>query len=369
MSPSTPSLFRLFRRSRYWKPRPGGDEDGSDGHSQRERFAAAAVGLCLKHSPDFRQQFWRTICRSDSDPVSTPDLTMEVEPADWADLRLVAERGLPHRTVWVIEFKLTADLDDKQNPESDVFARPGEGYGALLSSHEGRGDADLRYVVLGSNSLPTGSGFIKSLGIAWQARRWCDLLPGMGHEDGLTTDLFDCLGQLGIPAFRMKEIATHRVEGFGHAAQAWDVLLALAAHYCQNAKQIEANRPAPEHFNIGMYLRSPKGRWREGEAIASIAEHMKPAQPRQLMWIGYESGPEVTGLRRSIWVYCQDEHLAQQQVARLLSVLAGVEITADEDALVISSRPDHRGSDFEWFTSTVEAARKALELHGSFCES
>lgn len=368
MTVCEPSLFRLFSRSRYRTVLPnGGGNEGlaeTEIRSERERFATAAVAFCLKHSPTFRQHFWKTICRGEADPAEIPELTVDLEPHAWADLRVVDEVGT-HRTVWVIEFKLDSELADKQNPtELSAFVEPDVGYGAQFRASEIPG-SDLRYVVLGSQKLPAGKGFVAGLNISWHARRWRDLVEGAVPEDALTADLFDSLGQLGIAAFRMKTTKTIAVAGdFRAAADAWEVLTAVgSAEQCgfrPTYWNLAVETPADGHFNVGAYLKPPPAK------KASSVIHHRLAQAiggtgGNLAWAGYETGASIPDrFRRSIWFYCatiaQADSLRQRLVGRATT---GDPISESGGMCVIASKlPGDTTKDLEWFSSVFSAAAK-----------
>ena len=359
MTGSNPSLYRLFRRSRYLSSLPDSDGEGTDVRSERERYATAAVAFCLKHSSSFRQRFWRTTCRMDGDPFEVPNLAVLLEPPNWADLRLVARST--HRTVWVIEFKLDAELADKQNPRNACFTKPGVGYGAIFHAHESQAGADLRYVVIGSRILRAGTGLVGSLGIHWHARSWQDLDEGTVPEDSLTADLFDSLGLLGVTAFRMKDTKVTRIEGpFGQAAQAWDVLVALAERYGQSRSQVVADQPIPGHFNMGMFLRVPKVPRGEGEQLAKLAKDLK-SPLNSVVWLGYETGPEVGGFCKSAWFYCGSRQLAKNLRTRVKGIFSSADLKPDgaNHCVVIRAESAERQYDYDWFIKTVKTAAPA----------
>ena len=122
MTPSDPTFYRLFRRGRYGSAvdTRQDPERAQRSVEQRECFAVAAVGFCLKHDAPFAKHFWEKVCQKTGDPDGEPSLRVEVGPEDWADLRLTAEIQNWKR-VCVVECKAGAPLREKQNPDCAEF--------------------------------------------------------------------------------------------------------------------------------------------------------------------------------------------------------------------------------------------------------
>ena len=66
-----PSLFSLFKRGRYYRPRlmiesaEGGDPKEEKERQDIERFVVAAISFCFRHDPTkFGRHFFKTICNS-----------------------------------------------------------------------------------------------------------------------------------------------------------------------------------------------------------------------------------------------------------------------------------------------------------------
>jgi hypothetical protein len=188
-----PSFFSLYKRGRYL-PTPDIGDDSDAAKKQRketERFAVAALAFCLRHDEGFRRHFWEKICRVQGvDPGEMPRITdgdIEVEPHQWADLRLTSVNGTD-RFMWVIEAKAGAPLAKKQNPTKDEFRKKGVGYGRLFRDAEAKLRTKMRYIVLGASKdleLPARK---KVPGISVQQRSWADLLEGMPRK-GIVKDL------------------------------------------------------------------------------------------------------------------------------------------------------------------------------------
>lgn len=372
MNSDQPNLYRLFKRSCY-RTLVVADGSGeplpeSEIRSERERFATAAVAFCFNHSTAFQQRFWDAICRGDGDPADAPDVTVAVEPVHWADLRLTVE-GEQHQAVWVIEFKLDSDLAPKQDPtDAAAYCEPDRGYGTLFGKAENAANVDRRYVVLGSRRLSTGHGWIDPPGIRWQARRWSDLATAVAPaEDPLTTDLFDCLGKLGITAFRMRDIKDLIVAGdFRAAANAWEVLTAVRSEDCcgfnSSTCWLTVQTPVADHFNIGFFLSKPSPHRRTSDIHQGLDEVVGGSRgsPSLLAWAGYEAGPTVSGDggRRSVWFYCASrDHVNRVRVKLQGSVAFADPVQEDGvDCVIAINRPGEQTSDLDWFWRVLRTA-------------
>ena len=97
-----PGFLSLFSRSLYrgtasrLRDLEPESEEYRRVHEERERFAAAAIAFCLKHSDKSRRHFWEKICKAPDDPEQMPPIPTNgifLEPAHWADLRLISEAG------------------------------------------------------------------------------------------------------------------------------------------------------------------------------------------------------------------------------------------------------------------------------------
>lgn len=344
-----PSLYQLFRRSRY---NAAAHAEDSIAMRQTERFAVAAVGFCLEHSVSFRRFFWMRVCGGEPDEAA--HLNIEVEPVDWADLRLSTGANSTG-TICVVECKIGAPLEAHQDPTCPEFTHD-DGYGWFLRRFRRDEPCCRRYVVLGAGGDNGTAGTTAGIGVAW--RGWASLLE-FPDNDRLVLDLFDSLGKLGVTAFRMKEIKkTLTREPFGQAAQAWEVLTAIAEDFSQVRSRILTNQPSADHFNMGIFLRTPAAKRGRVALLSRLARQLKSPVP-QIVWLGYETGPAVGGCRRSIWLYCESDRLAQELLARLKPEYVDAHLDSDgpTPCVVVPSGTSLR-ADFDWFIETLDAAAK-----------
>lgn len=358
------SFISLFSRSRYAKWITSDDDsNGAEvDRFERERFAAASVGFCLKHSASFRNYFWRKVCRVDGDPNEVPELAIEVEPVHWADLRLSATTRFG-RFVWVVECKAGSPLDSKQNPDDAKFSEVGTGYGAIFRSQEEQVVGNhLRYIVLGANEQSNihRDSFRSGIFCTW--RRWACLLEDR-PLDSLEADLYDCLGQLGLSCFRMKEVEAIQVNADLQAVvDAWDVLTVLGGRdgcaFRSSYWRIAAGRPENNEFHLGAYLRRPHEQKKTSKLHHDLMSRLNPTGAI-LAWVGYESGSKIqNGFRRSVWLYCEDKKTAESFAKKLRTRIPEITTSVERDGdwcAVISADKKATTRDLNWFQAVLKA--------------
>jgi hypothetical protein len=365
---STPSFFRLFKRSSYRTPAitqaPEPSDFETDVRTERERFATAAVAFCLKHSLEFRTHFWRSICSFEKEPALVPELEVFLEPPHWADLRLVTSKETVRR-IWIIEFKIDSDLADKQNPaHADAFCAPNSGYGALMRNWPEANGAELNYVVLGSKKLHGNSddhsGKFKELGINWQAKRWKDL-SDRAPTDSLTADLFAALGQLGVERFRMSEIKQIKITGNADwPAQAWDVVKAIGgSDECNFRWRVRAYADGPDQFYVGADI----DRLQKKSQGSKIHRDLNDIYRRgtKIGWVGYEALPKPEGFRRCVYLYSASHSVIESLKDKFYPEgnpscsLTVSPISTDPYVRVFKNIPSAE-PDFDWFLDVLKHA-------------
>ena len=208
-----PSLYSLFRRSKYSnEPAGGDDDDDARERSQRqvERFAVAAIGFCLTQDPAFRSHFLQRICNERVNSAGS-NFEILIEDEAWGDLTLLSEdRSL----AFVIEGKINAPLQPHQNPDSrEEFWQLG--YGKDLKEHFRSFRTRVTYIVLG---YPEQLRRLKDTnGIALRQKFWEDLATDFPRTP-LSHDLYRCLAALGVAAFRSSQ--TNNMKQASHAKSA-----------------------------------------------------------------------------------------------------------------------------------------------------
>jgi hypothetical protein len=311
--------------------------------------------LCLEHEPKFRRLFWDEVCCAGKERNAWKDLEIEVEPKDWADLRVTA-KGPRGRVVVVVECKTGDDLAPKQNPNDRSFFNEGFGYGWFLANFAKSLSAEARYVVLGAKErldLPLWK--IVGGRIRVQQRHWA-CLQGR-DQSSLVRDLFRSLGLMGVTDFLMDEAKKAKVRGFGQAADAkvvLDVLGGSPNDFLNWKVKIEPDSAGV--FNIGAYLKTVDGQEKDLSPVHhSLIKVAKPAT-EFVCWFGYESDPK--NFRRSVWFFSST--LKRSQRIEKAFKAKGYEAEADwdgsENYCAIWSRqlPEN---DLDWFQSVIDTAR------------
>jgi hypothetical protein len=363
MGESRPGFSKLFRRSGYFRPHidwDAGVQEEDSGHRQAERFAAAAIGFCLRHDEKFRSHFWSCVCRypADSDPV--PDLTIEVEPENWADLRIACEID-GRRHVWVIELKIGATLADKQNPLRADFLKRRLGYGWYFKEAEKGRSADLRYVVLGALlNEPAATGKVIG-GLPIKQVDWNRLAEDRPRTD-LMDDLAECLGTLGIVDFQMDRFIKHgritwdQVSVVGYA---WEILEGIcnqlkiggSSGYRVNAYVDDNGRPC-----FGVDVQQATALLKPGNPRYKLAEITGTTRARaNTAWFGYIC-PKDQVMIREVWFRCEDP-AKRESLRKWMSKDFPVrpEDTAPE-WVVVSPKDADTTDDFTWFCSVFKCA-------------
>src|SRR5256885_16925865 len=84
---------------------------------QRERFAVGMIGFSVEHDAEFRARFLERVCGL-KDQSRTEGWEVFIEPENWGDLILEHPAS---RLFLVIEFKIGANLEERQNPSMPRF--------------------------------------------------------------------------------------------------------------------------------------------------------------------------------------------------------------------------------------------------------
>ena len=359
MNPSEPSFLRLFQRSRLCRPLPIDDELDVvvAKRKERERFAVAALALCLKHDRALLKHFWQRVCRVSGDPKVMPEIAptdILLEPPPWADLRLVSHNRTK-RFVWVIEIKAGTHLDEHQRPDRPaVFMKPGHGYGALFAEEEKRRGTNMRFVILGASpedSLDVLLGAKRAAPIVLQQRTWQCLADDF-PKTKLCDDLRICLGNLGIRAFPAAEMKNMKVN-----TTSLEIGKAVAI-----LQDVQSRLDWPDKAQASIpSLHVTEGRWFMGRDLlrAKTSNAMRLnalLQPpnRYVAWFGYQG--DVGGTTELVFeLYCGSEQAQQRSAARVRKVL---------DRAIVEEEPP----DKNWFNVILKTGTHSLNNDSAwFC--
>lgn len=308
-----PSLFTLFQRGRYFRLPERSDAESAEitrSRREAERFAAAAVGFCMKHHTAFRHAVLTEVCGVGS--AKRKRCRIDVEPESWADLLI----ELGDNEVCVMEFKITAALQAHQNPACEDFLKSSIGYGARMEA--AWPNARKRYVVLGCREwlgLPDKQKNWAFREVGW--RTLSEVVDSIAQRSALIADLRDCLCSLGIWEFSSnmtKDMSFFPENGITAAAFAqllWDV---VTCPYLKLSTGIAAVRWESKWEN--------RDRWRFGielwpQADPDMGQVLRPRTQAPMAWIGYESVGQIKHARRAAWFYCDEVQTAEYVAGKL----------------------------------------------------
>lgn len=347
-------------RGRYYRPALKvprmGRRSVADRNAMKEaeRFAAAAIAFAWRHDVQFRQHFWRTVCRFEGDPDLTEQADILVEPYRWADL-LVTNRAGGRRYIHAVELKIHAGLQDIQNPTCSRFTSR-DGYGSLFKGAFEGTEANLRYVVLGHpRTLALPKRPVRG-GVRAQQRQWKELADGLGKST-IGHDLALSLGGLGIGAFPSSEVGNMKIDtNLNEFAKAATILPEVLRRL---------DWPSGRYQKPGFGF--DRGEWYLG--VELLASEKEPARALKslvkppstyLAWFGYlGEGPGTPKL--GVWLYCGSSAVRRAIVLRLRRRLKGCEFDDARPAewkhfhLVVHSQAHDFNNDCDWFCSIFEA--------------
>jgi hypothetical protein len=339
-----PSFYRLYRRSRY-----SGSEDnqvtGSSQH-QKEMFAVAAVAFVLKHDEKFRAHFLHKICGF-AVSVVPPRLRIEVQPNDHSDLALKDDANL---SVFIVEFKVGAELKPKQNPKHEKAFFAKDGYGTLiLEDCDYINCAKKSYIVLDDSEAFDDCDWP---GLTCKSRRWAALVPEGETVGELWADLRNSLGELGVAAFQLEKLKNMKnAKLTKHAVEMHQTLSRVAS-------QLKFGSSGGENINFGdgdsaWYGRHiPSGKLLDFDGLKSCVE----AQKSPLGWFGYQSEKEHS--ERAVTFWCGSDEAAKNTQAfideRMRNGPPGKSVIKEKEVYFqLDGEADF--GDAEWFDEVFKA--------------
>lgn len=350
-----PSFGTLFRQSRYNRNDTSGQ--AVTRQNRQELFAVAAVAFLLEHDAAFRRTFWQKICGVTGADLDCP-FAVEVQPASHADLRLTCAET---KTVCIVEFKLGAHLQPKQDPTKyDAFMKPGSGYGAqILADHADH--ARRIYTVL--QNWPTfEEGDVQ--GISAQdlvvfSRQWKDLFDPTQQESSLTRDLLDLLGGWGITALKFRHhLPMKKANHVQDTVEMFQIVTAVIEHLGIK----------PQHFDFDVQSGDGShGTWFGLNVPLSMKQYTKlesvsgPGEDT-LGWFGYSSDEGTSTL--DVWVYCKPSKAVVTPAAKTVEFVRkrlGIgfvgTVAEAEGSVRISVGGDGIPDDRQWFAGIFDALR------------
>jgi hypothetical protein len=273
-----PSLYCLYRRSRY--SRSEYEQSAGLRQNRRELFAVAAVAFALKHDEKFRVHFLREICGFGAREIpSVPKI--EVQPRDHSDMSITDEVT---SSLFVVEFKVGAELEQKQNPGNAKAFFGNGGYGKLiLEDSYYRNCTQKSYIVL-DDSKDFEDG--ERQGLTYKSRTWADLDLEGETATGLWADLLDSLGDLGVATFQFQRLRNMNNAQYTKQAVAMHQTLATLAsrwNFGNSGGEIDSEGDSAWYgCNI------------PNKTLLNFTqlEMCVQAQGKIMGWFGYQSWPE-----------------------------------------------------------------------------
>ena len=337
-----PSFNCLYRRSRY--SRSEANPDTGSRQNQREMFAVAAVAFVLKHDEKFRAHFFHEICGFAVSAVQ-PRPRIEVQPHDHSDLAIKDEAN---SSVFIVEFKVDAELEQKQNPKHEKAFFAQGGYGNLILEESGYRDfARKSYVVL-NDSKEFEDG--ERQGLGFKSKTWADLVVHGESVGGLWTDLIDSLGELGVVAFQFKKL--RNMNNTQHTVQA----VAMHQTLSHVASTLELGNRGGENIEDGVYVWY--GRNISYKVLLNSLDLKKciQAPATRLGWFGYQSG--MGHSQRAVTFCCGSDEAAKNTQAfmreRMRNGPPG-ESHIERTEVYYQSEGDAGFGDVEWLIAVFKA--------------
>jgi hypothetical protein len=308
-----PSFLALYKRGNYFKREltSRDPEERQRKREERERFAMAAIGFCLKYDRDFPRYFGKAILGHVDEQAELDRI--QIEQKLWGDLVLQTTNG-----IYVIEGKIKAPLQDKQNPtKGDAFWKHGYG-GVIIHAFGTR--KDLHYVLLGypeKLNMPNRRE-LKCSQVSWEQLEREFPENAQIPRNSLASDLANCLAALDVDSFYLRETKSMKISNPGKTAEALRILDAARRKigFRDSEAKFQHKFKVNEWF-FGYSLYFAKRNSSSGVNLASLRKLVSPKRREPIAWFGYENIDQGRG-RRSIWFFCGSK-TAQQKLLRKLN--------------------------------------------------
>ena len=339
-----PSFYRLYRRSRYSRSEDN-QVTGSSQH-QKEMFAVAAVAFVLKHDEKFRAHFLHKICGF-ALSVVPPRLRIEVQPHHHSDLAIKDDAN---SSVFIVEFKVGAELEPKQDPNKKAFLAKG-GYGKLILEDRDYGNCNQKsYIVLDDDS----KAFVDCdrQGLTCKSRKWADLFPECETVGGLWADLRDSFGELRVAAFQLERLKNMKNAKFTKQAVVMHQTLSRVGSLLQIGKKGGEFIDFSERDSwYGRHI--PSAKLLNFDGLKKCVQ----AKKKPLGWFGYVSEKEHS--YRAVTFWCDSDKAAKKTEAFILKRVRngppGKSVIYDGTAVDYRLDGDDGFGDAEWFDAVFKA--------------
>ena len=247
----SPSFNALYRQSAYAPYEL--NSHGSNRQNRQEVFTVASVAFAMKHDEQFRRTFLHRVCDVTESNLDL-EFNVELQPEYHADLRITCHSV---QAVFIVEFKLGAELRDKQNPSKPEFFNHPKGYGAIMRNHaDYKQLAQLTYVVL-QKDADFSDAELDGGRFRIRARRWGDLVLPHSEESPLICDLLDTLGGWGMSSLKFrKQTGMKKASRTQDAADMFQIVSAVAEAFGMNSKKfdwdVQSDSGNGAHFGLNI---------------------------------------------------------------------------------------------------------------------
>ena len=337
----TPTLYQLFRRSRY--SRPMDLVPGSSQNNQVEVFAVAALGFTLRHDPSFLFDFLSIICRFSKSEIGTPeDYEIRCQDGEHADLAII----LPKRYAIVVEAKIGASLDDHQNPSLADFNQLPKGYGHQIKTKL-NSVRERYYLVLMrdcSNYKMKIQGSLDPMFLGFH--EWNEL-SGIQKKSNLTIDFLTTLGYLGIPEMNLQNLKGNVENDKASTAKMLSILHGLARLFKIPTRNSlwDFRFSKDEGSYVGINI--PR------DGIFTVLSKCIGPTKKIIGWFGYENPSGGKG-RLSVWLYPEDSTKSElKKTKQFVSKRTGSKVEMSDSALYVVRDDSSVKDDVSWLQETL----------------
>jgi hypothetical protein len=315
------------------------DSPGDSRNNQSEVFAVAALGFALRHEPRFLRFFLKDVC-SIPNVAAASEYEIRCQDGHKSDLAIIR----PGKQVVVVETKINAALQPKQNPTLDAF-RAKSGYGFQIVRDYKRERARF-YVVLAKDVSSIQDGGCKSEMPRFKDFLQWGALATMHNEPPLVEDLLTSLGWLGVSELHLRSFKNMKLKTSTQSAAKMFKLLEGLAHQFKldGRKDLWAvNDPADGEY-IGMNIPS-------GGKFTKLSRQIGKSV-KTIGWFGYET-PAPGNPRITVWLYSTES--TQRDTEQFVKELGLPASKLPNDfAVCIAREPGSEQDDATWFQNVLD---------------
>lgn len=296
------------------------------------------VAFTIKHDLVFAAHFLTAVCGAPKD-IAPSDYQIEFQPQHHADLIIYSKAKL---IVYIIEFKIGADLQTKQNPWERGFYGPA-GYGAkILRDPRWKTFKKRSYVVLQNTRLEQEDQVQR--GLRCLSRSWRDCVPSQ-PPSGLFADLLDSLGELGVPSLKVWKGNHMKLgESVKSAVEMTNLLRGIADEFKLSGRRRWEVNQSPDDWWYGLECSTQATQFKKLAAVVKSKWSV-------FGWFGFQQNREGKS-ERAVWLYCgnrKQQELTRNWIAKRLSKASFKLLRPDHDHLHLATTAETAEQDHAWF--------------------